>query len=157
VNSPTAKRIPINEDTAVAKSPTLIELLSHAYFPGSFLIGPQVKYKNYLEYIASNENFLPKWYAIDCYIFSWIDFQNALNSWLPALTRLLVGLIYLAIYQIGSLYWPYQYLNSLEFVCLIKFLIIVSDFFQTSFLNLLIYWFNRVLSDFLWRWQRLQL
>ncbi len=70
VNSPTAKRIPINEDTAVGKSPTLIELLSHAYFPGSFLIGPQVKYKNYLEYIASNENFLPKWYAIDCYIFS---------------------------------------------------------------------------------------
>ncbi len=61
LNSPTAKRIPINEDTAVAKSPTLIELLSYSYFPGSFLIGPQVKYKNYLEYIASNENFLPKW------------------------------------------------------------------------------------------------
>src|ERR1700712_1867077 len=56
-----SQALPINEDTAVEKSPTLIELLSHAYYPGSFLIGPQVKYKNYLEYIHSNENFLPKW------------------------------------------------------------------------------------------------
>lgn len=69
-DSPTvqAKRLhssqakPINEDTAVERIPTLIELFSHAYFPGSFLIGPQVKYKNYLNYIHSNENFLPKWY-----------------------------------------------------------------------------------------------
>ena len=52
----------INEDTAVDRIPTLLELLSHAYFPASFVIGPQVKYKKYLKYIDSNENFLPKWY-----------------------------------------------------------------------------------------------
>ncbi|CAG2163269.1 unnamed protein product [Oppiella nova] len=59
--SQTVDRQLINEDTAVAEIPTLLELLSHSYFPGSVLIGPQVKYKNYLKYIESNENFLPKW------------------------------------------------------------------------------------------------
>ncbi|XP_054153943.1 lysophospholipid acyltransferase 5-like [Oppia nitens] len=85
-----------SEDTAVDNCPTLLQLLSHSYFPGSFLIGPQVKYKNYLKYIESNDNFLPK-------------------CWLPAMSRLMLGLIYLLIYQIGSIHWPYQYMNSPEF------------------------------------------
>ena len=59
--SPVRAKVSINEDTAVERSPTLLEVLSHAYFPGSFLIGPQVKYKLYLEYIESKENYLPKW------------------------------------------------------------------------------------------------
>ncbi|CAG2118504.1 unnamed protein product, partial [Medioppia subpectinata] len=102
-NSQTDERRAINEDTAVAKIPTLFELLSHAYFPGSFLMGPQVKYNNYMKYIESNENFLPK-------------------CWLPGLKRLVVGLTYLAIYQIGSQYWPTQYMLSQEFegVCIIS-------------------------------------
>lgn len=62
--SPTVRaKVAINEDTAVDRRPSLVEVLSHAYYPGSFLIGPQVKYKLYLQYIESNENFLPKWYS----------------------------------------------------------------------------------------------
>lgn len=50
----------LNVDTAVSKVPTFLEFMSHAYFPGSFLIGPQVTYKNYLDYIDSEENFLSR-------------------------------------------------------------------------------------------------
>lgn len=51
----------INEDTALNGPPSLIELLSKVYFPPSFLIGPQIKFKNYLIFIHSNENRLSKW------------------------------------------------------------------------------------------------
>ena len=45
-------------------------------------------------------------------------------SWLPGVTRLVVGLTYLAAYQIGSNYWPFQYLNSQEFVSFVSYLLL---------------------------------
>src|SRR5690242_9496836 len=33
----------------------------------------------------------------------------------PALTKLILGLVYLAIFQVGTLWWPYSYLTTTEF------------------------------------------
>lgn len=46
----------INEDNAITKVPNLLELLSHAYFPGSIIMGPLISFKKYQEYILSTEN-----------------------------------------------------------------------------------------------------
>lgn len=51
----------LNEDTALNRSPSLIEILSKIYFPPTFLIGPQIKFKHYLSFIQSNQNRLSKW------------------------------------------------------------------------------------------------
>lgn len=37
--------------TALKEPPTLLEVAAFAYFPGSFLVGPQFSMKRYLDYI----------------------------------------------------------------------------------------------------------
>ena len=59
-----------NEETALEKVPTLLEILSKTYFPPSFLIGPQVGFKDFLLFIENTENLLPLWYAqkVTCFL-----------------------------------------------------------------------------------------
>lgn len=55
------KNIITNEDTAIERIPTFIEILSKCYFPPIFLIGPQIKFKDYIIFIESNESILKSW------------------------------------------------------------------------------------------------
>lgn len=52
---------PINEDTALERIPTLQEILSKTYFAPTFLIGPQLQFKDFLQFVNSNENLLDLW------------------------------------------------------------------------------------------------
>ncbi|XP_027201923.2 lysophospholipid acyltransferase 5-like [Dermatophagoides pteronyssinus] len=90
------KIIITNEDTAIERIPTIIEILSKCYFPPIFLIGPQIKFKDYIIFIESNESILK-------------------SCWKPSILRFLSGMIYLSIFQIGSIYWPTKYLLSDDF------------------------------------------
>ena len=51
----------LNEDTALDQVPTLLEILSKTYFPPTFLIGPQMRFKDYLQYINLEVNNLDSW------------------------------------------------------------------------------------------------
>ncbi|CAG2102421.1 unnamed protein product, partial [Medioppia subpectinata] len=87
----------INADTAVLRMPTLLEFLSHCYFPSTILVGPLISYRKYQSYIESNENRLS-----DC--------------WQLAAGRLSLGLLYLGFYVLGTHYWPQEYLLSDHFM-----------------------------------------
>ena len=50
-----------NEDTALESVPSLLEILSKSYFPPSLLIGPQVRFKDFLVFTENTENLLPYW------------------------------------------------------------------------------------------------
>jgi lysophospholipid acyltransferase 5 len=76
--------------------PTLLQFLSHSYFPATILVGPLIPYNNYIKYIESNVNHWDK-------------------CWKLSVGRLLIGLFYLAVYQIGSNYWPIDYLISEQY------------------------------------------
>ena len=51
----------INEDTALERVPSLLEILSKTYFPPTFLIGPQMQFKDFLEFTNKNDNLLDLW------------------------------------------------------------------------------------------------
>lgn len=51
----------MNEDTALERIPTFIEIISKIYFPPIFLIGPQVKFKDYIDFIESRESIFESW------------------------------------------------------------------------------------------------
>ncbi|CAG2101697.1 unnamed protein product [Medioppia subpectinata] len=87
----------INADTAVLRMPTLLEFLSHCYFPSTILVGPLISYRKYQSYIESNESRLS-----DC--------------WQLAAGRLSLGLLYLGFYVLGTHYWPQEYLLSDHFM-----------------------------------------
>lgn len=56
------KTLPLmNEDTALERIPTFIEIISKIYFPPIFLIGPQVKFKDYIDFIESRESIFESW------------------------------------------------------------------------------------------------
>nr|XP_046914001.1 lysophospholipid acyltransferase 5-like [Dermatophagoides farinae] len=91
------KTLPLmNEDTALERIPTFIEIISKIYFPPIFLIGPQVKFKDYIDFIESRES-----------IFE--------SCWKPSILRFFSGIIYLSIFQIGNLYWPTRFLLTDDF------------------------------------------
>lgn len=51
----------VNEDTALDRIPSLLETMSKAFFPPTFLIGPLVGFKEYLQFIESDQNVLHCW------------------------------------------------------------------------------------------------
>ena len=77
--------------------PTLLEFLSHCYFPATILVGPLIPYRKYILFVESN------------------GVHNNPECWNASLNRLLLGIFYLFVYQIGSYYWPLDYLLSAEF------------------------------------------
>ena len=86
----------VNSDSALDSTPTLLEFLSHNYFPATVLVGPLIPFRQYMTYIESDVNHLPK-------------------CWTIALTRLLVGILYLVIFQFGSQYFPSDYLLTQDY------------------------------------------
>ncbi|RWS08667.1 lysophospholipid acyltransferase 5-like protein [Dinothrombium tinctorium] len=94
----------VSNANALNTPPSLLHLLSHCYFPGSFLVGPQVAFKQYTQFVTDTNNHLPV----------------CLNQ---GLKRFILGLIYLAVFQIGSFYWPLKYLISSDFQQLNNFLL----------------------------------
>lgn len=78
--------------------PTLLQLLSHSYFPPSFLVGPQFSIKHTIAFVEDVEN------------------EKVLMSvWSHAVGRIVGSLSYLVILLIGSLHFPSEYLLSVEF------------------------------------------
>ncbi|XP_054267493.1 lysophospholipid acyltransferase 5-like isoform X1 [Macrosteles quadrilineatus] len=92
-----------NKKVALSKCPSILEIMAHSYFPASFLVGPQFSMKRYQDFVdgkfRGSETGLP-----DC-----------LGA---AAYRSLTGVFYLAIYQLGCLYFPDDYLISEEFLSL---------------------------------------
>lgn len=88
----------LNQDR-IEDVPTLLQLLSHSYFPASFLVGPQFSIKHtiaFVEHDLENENIL-------------------ISVWIHAVGRIVGSLYYLIILLIGSHLFPPEYLLSLEF------------------------------------------
>lgn len=85
-----------NEDTALESAPTLLETLSKSYFPSVVLIGPQLRFKDFLVFIQSKENLLP-------------------FCWKQSIFRMCLGVLYFAVYQTGLSYLPSSYFTSEAF------------------------------------------
>lgn len=80
--------------------PSLIQLLSHSYFPASFLVGPQFSIKHTIALVEDDLE----------------DEDDVLKHVLvPALQRIVASFYYLAILLIGSHYFPAEYLLSHDF------------------------------------------
>ncbi|XP_005180676.1 lysophospholipid acyltransferase 5 [Musca domestica] len=72
------------------KVPSLLELMAYAYFPGSFLIGPQFPYRRYQRFING-------------------EFMQYKGYVRTGLIRLCLGLVYLLIRQVGAMMLPDNY------------------------------------------------
>lgn len=96
-DKPTGAIALVNEDTALEALPTLLETFSKSFFPPTVLIGPQVRFKDYLAYMESTENLLP-------------------FCWKQSLLRFTIGLLYYAIYTAGLSYIAGSYFTSPAFV-----------------------------------------
>lgn len=81
------------KESVLGAPPTLLELYAYAYFPASFLVGPQFPYRRYQRFING-------------------EFREYSGAVSKGLTRLLVGLTYLAIRQAGSRMLPDAYFLS---------------------------------------------
>ncbi|KAH9513449.1 Lysophosphatidylcholine acyltransferase 3, partial [Bulinus truncatus] len=86
---------------ALSQRPSYLEMLGHSFFFGGVLVGPQFSMKRYLQFvhlelIESNSTTAP-------------DSVNA------AVKRLLLGVIYLGIFQVLALYLPDAYMYSSDF------------------------------------------
>ncbi|KAL0117830.1 hypothetical protein PUN28_008904 [Cardiocondyla obscurior] len=93
------------KSVALKERPSLLEIAAYAYFPGAFLIGPQFSMRRYLDYVNGHLTERdPQTGAIvlpDCVS--------------VGLLRAFVGFIYVAIFQIGTLYVSDQYLFDPSF------------------------------------------
>ncbi|KAL7734349.1 hypothetical protein ACLKA6_010686 [Drosophila palustris] len=84
------------KETALRQPPNLLELLAFAYFPSSFLIGPQFPYRRYQSFTNG-------------------EFRQYDGYMDAGLKRLATGVLYLAICQVGLSYLPDGYFLSPEF------------------------------------------
>ncbi|XP_046381384.2 lysophospholipid acyltransferase 5-like [Haliotis rufescens] len=95
-----AELTPDQSQTALEKTPSLLEMFGHCYYFGGFLIGPQFSMRRYLNFIDG-------------------AFQKTKeeppDSVYPGVQRLLLGLVYIVIFQTGNLLVPDDYLLSLDF------------------------------------------
>ncbi|XP_050493529.1 lysophospholipid acyltransferase 5 isoform X1 [Bombus huntii] len=97
------------KQVALKEQPTFLEIAAFAYFPGSFLVGPQFSMKRYLDYVNG------RYTMIDTNTFSMKEEIELLDCIIPGISRMFVGFIYLIFYQLGTSYIPNQYLLSAEF------------------------------------------
>lgn len=88
----------IQNPNAIEKPPTLFQLLSHSYFPGSFLVGPQLNIKHTIDFCEDSmeEDLLDK-------------------TRVPGLNKIYLGFAYGIFHAIGSYLLPSSYLLSPEF------------------------------------------
>ncbi|XP_078033806.1 lysophosphatidylcholine acyltransferase 3 protein nessy [Augochlora pura] len=88
---------------AIKEPPTLLEITAFSYFPGSFLVGPQFSMKRYLDYVNGTlmADSFRKEELPPCVV--------------PGICRMLLGFVYVSLYQLGTMYISDQYMLSLEF------------------------------------------
>lgn len=84
------------QENAIAELPSLLELFAFAYFPCSFLIGPQFAYRRYQRFISGEFR----------------QYEGGVNA---GLKRMSIGFVYLIIRQIGATYFPDSYFISDEY------------------------------------------
>ncbi|KAK6638461.1 hypothetical protein RUM43_006728 [Polyplax serrata] len=94
-----------NKSVALRTVPSLLEVFGHSYFPSSFLVGPQLPLKRYHDFVElklekkENPKELP-------------------DTIVAGRNRLCLGIMYLSIYQLGSMYLSDDYITSEEYSCL---------------------------------------
>ncbi|XP_049847330.1 lysophospholipid acyltransferase 5-like [Schistocerca gregaria] len=94
--------VPKNQrETALQHVPSLLEIAAHAYFPGSFLVGPQFPMRRYLNFVKGKYD---------------QETGDLSSCWAAGRKRCALGFLYLAIYQLGSTYLPDSYLMSQTFL-----------------------------------------
>lgn len=84
---------------ALRTFPTIFESAAHAFFPGSFLIGPQFPMKRYLDFVAGKFG---------------KDGQPPASVW-PGMQRLMLGLFYVLVFQIANPYVNNEFLLTPAF------------------------------------------
>ncbi|ALC45161.1 nes [Drosophila busckii] len=84
------------KETALKELPTLLELLAFAYFPSGFLVGPQFPYRRYRSFINGEYR----------------QYEGCVNA---GLKRLSMGVLYLAICQVGLMILPDTYFLTPEY------------------------------------------
>ncbi|EDV97950.1 lysophospholipid acyltransferase 5 [Drosophila grimshawi] len=84
------------KETALRKLPSFLELLAFAYFPSSFLVGPQFPYRRYQKFTNGEYR----------------KHDGCVNA---GLKRLGAGVLYLCVCQVGLSYLPDNYFLSEEF------------------------------------------
>ncbi|XP_043250629.1 lysophospholipid acyltransferase 5 isoform X1 [Colletes gigas] len=103
--SPEEKLSGSQKQVALKTQPTFLEVAAFTYFPGSFLVGPQFSMKRYLDYVNGRlmgDNFNKDTVHLpDCVI--------------PGIYRMCMGLVYIVLFQLGSMFITDQYLLSSEF------------------------------------------
>ncbi|KAG7208328.1 hypothetical protein KM043_014564 [Ampulex compressa] len=104
-HKPEEKLSVTQKQVALRTRPSLLEVAAYTYFPGSFLIGPQFSMQRYLDYVngrlaerdpETKEALLPNCVPV-------------------GLTRAFVGFIYVAVFQVGTLYVSDQYILDQRF------------------------------------------
>ncbi|RUS87124.1 hypothetical protein EGW08_005124 [Elysia chlorotica] len=88
-------------DSALVKRPSYLEMLGHTFFFGGILVGPQFSMKRYLGFVngeyADENSLAPK------------------DSIVPGFRRMLMGIVYIAIFQLCALVLPNSYMVSQNF------------------------------------------
>lgn len=88
-----------NQDL-IENVPTLLQLLSHSYFPASFLVGPQFSIKHTIAFVEDDLE----------------DEDDILMAvWQHALRKMIFSFYYLTIMLIGSNYFPPEYLFTQDY------------------------------------------
>jgi len=83
------------DDTRPTKIPSLLEVLAFSYFPATVIIGPQFTFKRYYDF--TDKKF------------------NGQHNLQHGLKRMLTGLFYLGVYQLGLFIVPDNYFLTPEF------------------------------------------
>ncbi|XP_076292822.1 lysophosphatidylcholine acyltransferase 3 protein nessy isoform X2 [Lasioglossum baleicum] len=100
---PDAKLSASQREVALKEQPTILEVAAFAYFPGSFLVGPQFNMKRYLDYVNGR-------LMVD------ISKNGQLPPCVfPGISRVLIGFVYITLYQLGTMYTSDEYVLSLQF------------------------------------------
>jgi len=84
------------KEQALKTIPSIFACAAHVFYPGSFMIGPQFPLRRYFDFVEGK--------------FSKDD--NPPPSIAPGLQRLVIGLTYIGIYQLGSLIVNNEYIES---------------------------------------------
>ncbi|KAL3861608.1 hypothetical protein ACJMK2_007633 [Sinanodonta woodiana] len=89
------------KESALTKSPSLLELLGHTYCFCGFLVGPQYSMKRYMSFTQGA--FTDSWRG------------GIPHSVGPATIRLLLGILYIAVFQIVNIVLPTDYMLTTHF------------------------------------------
>ncbi|KAK2709761.1 hypothetical protein QYM36_013437 [Artemia franciscana] len=81
--------------------PSLLEIAAHTYFPGGFLVGPQFTMRRYLDFVCNRFDSMA---------------TGKGNNVKFGFIRGLMGLLYVAVYQIGSSFVPDSIVTSSSFL-----------------------------------------